>query len=215
LGSLRYVPVNPQPATNDHTQGVATDDEIELPRVTSSTVPTNAEAVDESAEGGMVALVRESPVLQRGAFHTTSSSLGNSLLEVPVQMDHAYGRFQAFEISTDEEVSPATMPAATSGAHHGVPAEAALDAVISEIDWQRDVPMVFDNVPKDHAIDDFLAGEERLFAQESPLLVDALVRPTVDPGAAAIFIVSAVGILRPHYLDREEKRSRWTRRGET
>jgi hypothetical protein len=61
----------------------------------------------ESPEGGMVALAREVVIDQAVSAEPGPPVDIDSLLSVSVRMDSAYGRFQAFEISTSESADEA------------------------------------------------------------------------------------------------------------
>jgi hypothetical protein len=93
---------------------------LRLPTETPS-ITARAELTDEQSEGGMVPLVRHAMIEQSALMEVTPVAALDSLLQPAVKMDSAYGKFQAFEVSTQEESTPPTPMPETNGAKASVP----------------------------------------------------------------------------------------------
>ena len=110
----------------------------------------------ETSDGGMITLPRESVVDESVENLAAAIDEDPSTLEIPLEVERTYGRFQAFEVSTGEEESsvslrdedgapttrpaehydaePAATPVLKSAAHQRVKAVDALFALASSVD---------------------------------------------------------------------------------
>ena len=106
LDSLLFVPSaqdSNAPPTPEQTK-LRTQDEV------SATV-IGARRLDDVPEGGMIALVHDAAILQSVAKDGASHDDIDSWLSIPVRMDSAPGKFQAFEVSSAEPPpAPAPLP---------------------------------------------------------------------------------------------------------
>jgi hypothetical protein len=123
LSALKYLPhdFNSQTATSrrsvedDSAQQPLQQSEVEVSpsseqptlqveRVTPPAEADTAQVDRHAAEGGMVALGRHA--LEESATESEPRASVKTRLQLPVQMDSVYGKFQAFEVSTSEDISP-------------------------------------------------------------------------------------------------------------
>jgi hypothetical protein len=91
LATLRYVP---------RSASVERERPTELPPV------SKVSDVPDAAEGGMVLLARDAVIVQSVAKRSEERAAIDSLLSAPARMDSAYGKFQIFDVSMEED-SPA------------------------------------------------------------------------------------------------------------
>src|SRR5262245_5214281 len=96
LATLRYVP---------HPASVEMERPMELPPM------SKISEVPDAAEGGMVLLARDAVVVQSLAKRSEERVEIDSLLSAPARMDSAYGKFQIFDVSMDEDAPQSTAPA--------------------------------------------------------------------------------------------------------
>jgi hypothetical protein len=83
----------------------------------------------ERSEGGMVSIIRETVIEESALMEVTPVAAVDSLLESAVQMDSAYGKFQAFEVSTEEESTPPSPAPESQGAKTNSPMNDSAEAV--------------------------------------------------------------------------------------
>jgi hypothetical protein len=89
-----------------------TTDDALPPEAARANIVDRAPSHDDSSEGGMVALPRETVIDEALAEAAAGEVDVDALLSVPVQMERVSGRFQAFEVlSGEEEFSPAASSA--------------------------------------------------------------------------------------------------------
>jgi hypothetical protein len=100
LSALQYVPDARQEISDDLLEALAADLASAAPAASAS-----ESSQPLRPQGGMIELARETLVEDRAA-DKQSDRLAGPPLDVSVTMDVAYGRFQAFEVSTRQPLPP-------------------------------------------------------------------------------------------------------------
>lgn len=108
------------PTSTGNTAPTSTSSDTSASSDASTTSNTSARPSPNSADGGMVTLLRQ-PIVAHSTFDAISIAAIDALLETPAKVDSVQGRFQAFEISVSNEASPPIAPPPASGAQINLP----------------------------------------------------------------------------------------------
>jgi hypothetical protein len=131
LAKLKFLPPDPQAANADERLSDSVEpmpleldadneqsDAAHIALSTARFAPTN----ETASEGGMVGLVRDKLSDRSAIMEPGLLANSESLLDSPVRMDSAYGKFQVFEISTADELPRPPAPSPADGAKVDLPA---------------------------------------------------------------------------------------------
>lgn len=233
LSSLKYLPGNMQAEATplpgeDATGSSATHQPNDSPaeaagqlegRHTDASVLAPAIATiggDQSdhdqPEGGMIALVREG--LTEEPATTAAIPEIKPLLRVPVPMESAYGKFQAFEVSSGEDALPPSKAPDLKGPTSAQPLSSATEAApIANFDL---LPRGLVRLNSDHGkFQPFeeSAEEENPPPAAPPVARDAKTNSLVNVAAAALLFASAARAARPAVASQSDgHRAGWLRK---
>jgi hypothetical protein len=191
LARLTYLPEDPgseTPRTSEQPVGGALD--------ASPATVTGVPIVGEVAEGGMVALLRDVVVKQSIAAEPAAVNI-DSLLGVPVRMDSAHGKFQAFEVSTGEDAPPSAAPPAANDATTRPPLRPAMEPIpVTVIEPLPEVLVQGDTAGGIFPISAESPAEETAPPASPPEPSDAKTSPHLNAAAAAIVFAFAARAAR-------------------
>jgi hypothetical protein len=220
LAALSYRPGRKGTDSNLQSEVLAADD------VNSAFPDGNAASgqpfQSADSEGGMMAIAADAVISKFVEDETPPDAETESLTDIPVRMDNAYGKFQVFEVSITEETSPARaapLPPSDAGTEQVNAAEviglaesepAACDGSPGRVDCP---PRVVDRPARE----DVSPAEEAVSPADWESAPSGAAGPRIDDEASstswnsgiALFTAAAVAFaLRVHLTKREPGRDR-------
>ena len=168
------------------------------------------------SEGGMMEIAADAVISKFAEEETPPNTETESLNEIPVRMDNAYGKFQMFEVSTTEvtapgSVTPLSQPAARTEHIHAAEVTdlAEPDPTASDRSPQgriHDTPREIDEPVLDHISP--ADGEIAPSGAASPRVDDETSSTSWDSGIALFTAAAVAFALRVHLAKREPDRDR-------
>jgi hypothetical protein len=137
LSGLKYVPREAAEAPEQLSLKIA--DVAQRDFGGSKPAPSAVHSHSESLEGGMIALAQVSPVVQSRSDDNASTLNIDELLKLPPQMDSSAGKYQAFEMATEEALP---LPVESFKQTKSVPVQSVLESLIPETAESKPAPAV-------------------------------------------------------------------------